>query len=676
MVDLRLVLLVSYALQALGAVALAFVLRRYYRIYRHRYLLHWTWSWLAFGLYLIGFASLVTLSERLAPTSWTLAAVATMVLVAGCWQVVWLLAGAWELDRDRDVPAAALRWALAACAVGAVCVVLGSLALAAPWRRWLLTGGRALPAAFAFLAAATVLLRTGAERSNLGKRMVGSLFAICALEQLAYSILELPAWQSASPFAGGAFIATFDYALQGLMGIGMVIWLLEDERWRVVEAAEQIKALAYHDPVTSLPNRNFFFEHLRLALPHAQRARRGVAMLFVDLDQFKSVNDTLGHSLGDQVLRTVAARLRGALRAEDLVARFGGDEFVIFLPGQGSDSAVEELCRKLLDAVREPVALLGREVYPTASIGVAMYPQDGDDGEALLKLADLAMYEAKEQGGDGFQLYRPPLGKKRLAQGGMEHDLRRALQANELLIHYQPVVDLVSERTVGFEALLRWAHPQRGLLLPGHFLGSSETSGVHDLIDAFALRQAAEQALVWRKAGLRLRVAVNASARALQRQGLVPLVQETLAAVGLPGDALLLEITESAALRNAEATQAALFGLRELGVKVAIDDFGTGYASLSYLRTFPVDIVKIDLSFISGLGKQPQSAAIVSAVISLAHSLGVEVVAEGVETREQASLLRGYGCDLAQGYLYGPPRAPSDLALVGPTRGLLQAEAG
>jgi EAL domain-containing protein (putative c-di-GMP-specific phosphodiesterase class I) len=238
------------------------------------------------------------------------------------------------------------------------------------------------------------------------------------------------------------------------------------------------------------------------------------------------------------------------------------------------------------------------------------------------------------------------------------------------------VVDLTSERLVGFEALLRWAHPQRGLLLPGHFLGPSEGSSVLELIDAFALRQAAEQALVWRKAGLRLCVAVNASARALSRQGLVPLVQETLSAVGLPGDALLLEITESAALRNAEATQAALFGLRELGVGVAIDDFGTGYASLSYLRTFPVDIVKIDLSFISGLGKQPQSAAIVSAVISLAHSLDVEVVAEGVETREQAALLRGYGCDRAQGYLYGPPRAASDLALVGPGRGLLQAEAG
>ena len=676
MVELRLVLLVGWALQALGAVTLAFVLRRYYRIYRHRYLLHWTWCWLAFALYLIGSSSALSLLEVGTPTSAPRLLAGAVALVAGYWQVVWLLAGVWELHRAREVPRRNLRRALALCAAAALVIVAVAAALPPLWRAWLPVGSRALFAGVAFLAAGVVILRAVAPRDNLGKRLAGTSFLLYALELLSQAVLEPRFWERSAPLETMAFLAALDFALQGVMGIGMVIWLLEDERWRVVEAAERVKSLAYHDPVTGLPNRNFFFDHLRRALPQARRARQSLALLFLDLDQFKAINDTLGHALGDDMLRAVGGRLRGMLRAEDLVARFGGDEFVFCLPGVGREADVSEICRKLLDGLRAPLQLGGREVYPTASLGAAVYPQDADDAGALLRLADLAMYEAKEQGRDGYQLYRAPLGEKRLAQATMERDLRRALEVGELKVHYQPVVDLDSERLVECEALLRWHHPQRGVLLPGQFLGTSENSSLMEQIDAFVLRQAALQALAWRRAGLKLRVAVNASARALQRQGLVALVQETLSSVGLPGEALILEITENAALLDAEATQVALFGLREMGVGVAIDDFGTGYASLSYLRTFPVDTVKIDLSFVSGLGKQPQSAAIVSAVISLAHSLGIEVVAEGVETREQALLLRGYGCDRAQGYLYGPARAAEEMPGRVLQRSLLEAEAG
>jgi diguanylate cyclase (GGDEF)-like protein len=439
----------------------------------------------------------------------------------------------------------------------------------------------------------------------------------------------------------------------------MVIRLLEEERKQLLVASEQIEHLAYHDALTGLPNRNLFLDHLRLALALAAREGRQVAILFLDLDRFKTINDSLGHASGDELLRTIAGRLRACLRQGDTVARLGGDEFTVLLPEVATEDDTVRVAEKLLDRIRQPLILQSREIVVTSSIGISRFPQDGDLPEELVKKADVAMYQAKQLGRDGYQIYLPTMDADALEQLSLENDLRRALANDELCLYYQPILDSHSGRIEAVEALLRWQHPQRGLMGPSEFLWIGEQSGLINPIDFWALRTACREVCSWMKEGVDVRVTVNLSARPFQQPDLIERVQSVLEETGLPAELLELEITETLAMQNAEVSLTVLRALKDLGVRIAIDDFGTGYSSLSYLRTFPIDTLKIDESFVRSLNVGDVRAEIPAAMIALAHSLDIRVVGEGVEEEVQWLILREQGCDEVQGFLFSRP-VPGD----------------
>ena len=420
------------------------------------------------------------------------------------------------------------------------------------------------------------------------------------------------------------------------------------------QAEEQARSLAYHDPLTGLPNRLLFQDRLGLAVAQAHRHRKPLAMLFLDLDRFKVINDSLGHTVGDRLICEVAGRLRTCLREGDTVARLGGDEFTLLLPDIGQAVDAAKVAKKVLDLVRMPFAVDGRELFVTASAGISLYPDDGSDAETLVKNADTAMYRAKEQGRDNYQLYTPAMNATALERLALESSLRKALAQDELVLYYQPIFDRTG-RAHGVEALLRWRHPELGLILPSEFIPLAEITGVILPMGPWVLRGACAQAWIWQERHPGLSVAVNLSARQFQEPGLVGHVTDALADTGLEPRLLKLEITESNAMQNAQTSIQTLRELKALGVQISIDDFGTGYSSLSYLRRFPIDTLKIDRSLIRDIGSDPDDAAIAGAVIALAHTLKLEVVAEGVETRGQLEFLVASGCDRMQGYLFSPP---------------------
>jgi len=420
-------------------------------------------------------------------------------------------------------------------------------------------------------------------------------------------------------------------------------------------AEELIEYQAYHDALTGLPNRLLFRDRLTIALAHAKRQQTSLVVMFLDLDRFKIVNDTLGHSLGDDLLRAVAARLRSVVREGDTIARMGGDEFTILLSDMENDSDASRIAQKLLDTVALPVRVEGHELYATTSLGIAIYPNDGDTAELLLKNADLAMYRAKELGRNSYQLCTPAMNSRAAERLSAENALRRALERQELVLHYQPLVHLKSRVTAGMEALLRWNRPGYGLVPPGSFIGIAEETRMIVPIGEWVLRQACLQARQWPS----LRIAVNLSPRQFQQSDLCDVVSRALEESGLDPRLLELEITESTAMLNSQRTIATLTGLRELGVRIALDDFGTGHSSLSYLRRFPIDRVKIDREFISEIDKSRSNRAIVAAIVTMAHGLDLSVTAEGVETEEQVEFLREQKCEEVQGFLYGRPAPPA-----------------
>ncbi|MBV9494220.1 MAG: EAL domain-containing protein, partial [Acidobacteria bacterium] len=397
-------------------------------------------------------------------------------------------------------------------------------------------------------------------------------------------------------------------------------------------------------------------DRLTVALSHAQRDRSRIAVLFLDLDRFKVINDSLGHNIGDQLLQAVAARVHSCVRESDTVARLGGDEFTLLLPNLVRSEDAAPIAQKILEAVRYPFHIEGREFFITTSIGISLYPEDGTDAETLIKNADTAMYQAKEQGRDNYQLFNAFVNAKALQRITLEHGLRRALAAEEFMVHYQPIFDLRSGSVTGMEALLRWRHPELGNVPPATFIPLAESTGVMVPIGSWAMREACRQARAWHDAGLKhLSLAVNLSVQQLQSPDLLQRVGEILKETGLPPRLLELEITESSAMQNPETSIRTLYELKKLGLRISLDDFGTGHSSLAYLKRFPIDTLKIDQSFVRDINSDPDTAAIVTAIIAMAHSLRLKVIAEGVEFSDQAAFLRRYGCDQMQGYLIKPP---------------------
>ncbi len=439
-------------------------------------------------------------------------------------------------------------------------------------------------------------------------------------------------------------------------GESYVVGQIEDITQRKA-IAEHLEHSAVHDALTGLPNRVYFVGRLDEALRRAEREGTRIGVVFLDVDRFKVVNDSLGHAAGDELLKAVADRLRESLRPDDVVARFGGDEFTVLVERVADEAAAMEMADRVLRILGRPVNLSHGETYVSASLGVAI-SEPGTSGAELLRNADTAMYVAKQRGRGRVELFAPLSHTNAVSQLRTENDLHRALERREFRLHYQPIVDLRSGQVVGFEALVRWQHPTRGLLAPGEFIGLAEETGLIVPIGAWVLEQACAQTARWQKAqGDRdpVTINVNLSPPQLGTYELTEQVRAVLARTGIRERSLCLEITESGLMVDTAEALARLSSLHALGVRLSIDDFGTGYSSLTYLKRFPVDSLKIDRTFVDGLGTEPEDTAIVSAVIGLAHSLGLVAVAEGVETVEQLTRLRAMGCDLGQGYYFGRP---------------------
>ncbi len=436
---------------------------------------------------------------------------------------------------------------------------------------------------------------------------------------------------------------------------------LEAEVAERERAEQKARHLAYHDALTGLPNRALFNGRLGQALAlakalvpaQAQRKGAPVGVMFLDLDRFKTVNDTIGHANGDELLRQAGARLNELVRDGDTVARVGGDEFTILLPEAGDEGDITRVAQRIIERFREPWLFGDLEFRITTSIGIAMFPADGEDAETLLRNADTAMYRAKDEGRDGYKLYSPAMNAEIAARLAIEADLRNALETNQFVVHYQPQVSVVSGRVNGVEALVRWQHPERGLVLPDEFIRVAEEIGLIGLLGQWVLRTACAQLKAWQGAGIApKRVAVNVSPRQLQQGRLTEHVAMVLRETGLDAQCLELEVTEDGAMQDIDRVVSVLHELKRIGVQVALDDFGTGHSSLSHLKRLPIDTLKIDRSFVGGLVVEEEDRFIASSVIALAHAMGCKVVAEGVENAEQLAVLRGHGCDEYQGFLF------------------------
>ncbi|GAA3403766.1 putative bifunctional diguanylate cyclase/phosphodiesterase [Paenibacillus hodogayensis] len=476
--------------------------------------------------------------------------------------------------------------------------------------------------------------------SELGKR---TALVICGLAVAEISLLTL--------VQGGSFLSL--NTVMSLLGIIVMIVL-------VGRTSDNLVRMAYYDSLTGLPNRAMFKDRLTALLTKRGSRQKGLAVLFLDLDQFKHVNDTMGHETGDALLKTVADRIRSRIDKDSLLARMGGDEFALLAPNITSADQATQICGIIFESLSEGILLGPHEIYATTSIGIALYPTHGTTPDILMKNAEAAMYRAKQQGRNHYQYYlAPEKTEAQIERFAMEAMLRKALEKDELLVYYQPRVNTKSESVVCVEALVRWQHPTLGIVAPKDFIPLAEETGLIVQLGEQVLRKACKQIKKWQDEGMdELSVSVNLSPLQFRQQHLPGVIARILRQAGLKPRFLELEITESAAMQNVNRNILMLRELKEMGVKISIDDFGTGYSSLSYLKKFPIDALKVDRSFISGIHEDPDDAAIVNAIIALAKTLKLNVTAEGVETESQYLYLQQHRCDEAQGYLFGKPMPP------------------
>ncbi|HWS72419.1 MAG TPA: EAL domain-containing protein [Thermoanaerobaculia bacterium] len=655
--------LATFTAQAFGAAVMALLLLGFHRQYLKSYLLHWTLAWTSLAAYHLAIVGALAFVLRLHAQKFAL----PMTVLAspfGFLQIGWLLFGVYELIRRRPVRLRdARRGLLGLAALG----VLVTLLTPGPSNDllgniFMRIGVRAGFIAAAFFFAAAWLWRRRARRVGFGFTVLSAAFLLYAIDQLHYAILMVVWVVTGRAHAYVMYLGYVDFLLLMAMGVGMIACLLEDEREAAELATVEIEHLAYHDALTGLPNRPLFIDRLIVALAQAHRGTQKLAVFFLDLDRFKDINDSLGHSVGDTLLKAVAERVRRCVREGDTVARFGGDEFTLLVPRIDNVEDAAKIAQKIIETLKIPFFIHDRELFVTTSIGISVFPGDGHDPETLVRNADAAMYRAKDQGRDNYQLYAPAMNERALERLALENMLRKALANHELVLFYQPLVDLTTRRIVGAEALIRWQHPELGLLSPAHFISVAELSGLIIPIGEWVLRTACRQLKVWqRKFDPDLSISINLSARQFQQPDLVGQIRSAIIETGVNAGSVELEITESNAMQNAENTIYSLRELKTLGVRIAMDDFGTGYSSLNYLKRFPIDTLKLDQSFVRDIRTDSSDAAIVSAVISMAHSLHLSVVAEGVETEEQLAFLALQQCDLIQGFLFSEPLAADAL---------------
>jgi diguanylate cyclase (GGDEF)-like protein len=629
-------------------------LLHFHRRHGKRYLLLWAASWLSLALFhATNGASFVL--RNLGGDAASVAGISFVAVLAGSMQAGWLPWGCYEISRRQ--PYRILNSRILQVG-GAGLVAAGALVLAFNSSNLRLAqfgqiGVLAFVGAVVLITCACIIAER-AMSGSIGFSLLAFAFGLMSIVQLHHFLVRLLSVTGRASIPADTYYGGFAFGLEGAVALAMLVCFLDDEREAAVKAASEKEHLAYHDPLTGLPNRGLCLDRLQQALAQAERHRYKIAVLFIDLDRFKEINDSLGHSTGDALLRIASRRIRDSVRASDTVARLGGDEFAVILHIIGR---VEDACRvaqKIIDALREPFILAGHELTVTTSVGIAVYPLDGEDADALMRSADTAMYRAKQQGRDGYQLYTPAMNSRALEKLELENRLRKALRNGELCLYYQPLVDMKSGVVFGAECLIRWQHPELGLLPPDRFIPTAEASGLIVPIGNWVLREACRQAKTWQTRGHELVVSVNLSPRQFQQPDLAGQVRAALQEAELEGRWLELEITENSAMQDLQASVRILRELKSIGVRISIDDFGTGYSSLSYLKNFPVDTLKLDQSFVRDITR-PQDAAIASGIISMAHNLDLKVVAEGVETEGQFHVLRHNACDRLQGFLFSHP---------------------